>query len=394
MSVFSAPTLDPAVVAVDDRLHRALAVLRVVVLLNAVALNLHRDNFTHHRLGLAVLVVMGVWTLVAIWAYAAPQRRVPALAFADLAMALAALLSTLVVKGSWFHASVPGFWVAGALLAWSVQWRWKGGLAAAAVISVVDLAMRDHVTQTNYANVFLLMIAGPIVGYLCGSLREMAASRARAERAAAAAAERARLARVVHDGVLQVLALVQRRGAEIGGAAAELGEMAGQQEQALRTLIRQQDDVVVPSADEGVRASAEAARRDLVAALEGVAASSGIHVDVSGPGGAVDVAARTVSELADVVAECLANVARHVGVDARAWVLVESLTDRVIVTVRDEGPGIPEGRLVAAASEGRLGVAQSIRGRIRDLGGEASLFTGDGLGVEWEFTVPRGGTPE
>ena len=58
----------------------------------------------------------------------------------------------------------------------------------------------------------------------------MAAERDRAERAAAAAAERARLARVVHDGVLQVLALVQRRGAELGGDAAELGRLAGEQE--------------------------------------------------------------------------------------------------------------------------------------------------------------------
>ena len=53
-----------------------------------------------------------------------------------------------------------------------------------------------------------------------------------------AAAERARLARVVHDGVLQVLALVQRRGAEIGGEATELARLAGEQEAALRTLIR------------------------------------------------------------------------------------------------------------------------------------------------------------
>jgi hypothetical protein len=52
-----------------------------------------------------------------------------------------------------------------------------------------------------------------------------------------ATAERERLAGAVHDSVLQVLALVQRRGAEIGGPAAELGRLAGEQEAALRALV-------------------------------------------------------------------------------------------------------------------------------------------------------------
>ena len=63
-------------------------------------------------------------------------------------------------------------------------------------------------------------------------------------RASVADAERARLARAVHDGVLQVLALIQRRGRELGGESAELGRMAGEQESALRALIRQQDSLV------------------------------------------------------------------------------------------------------------------------------------------------------
>ena len=48
----------------------------------------------------------------------------------------------------------------------------------------------------------------------------MAVERDQALRAAAVAQERARLARAVHDGVLQVLALVQRRGGELGGDSA------------------------------------------------------------------------------------------------------------------------------------------------------------------------------
>ncbi|HEX5986716.1 MAG TPA: ATP-binding protein, partial [Nocardioides sp.] len=75
--------------------------------------------------------------------------------------------------------------------------------------------------------------------------------------------------------------------------------------------------------------------------------------------------------------------------DAPAWVLVEDLGDSVVVTVRDEGPGIPPGRLDAARAEGRLGVAESVRGRIADLGGRSVLVTGPGQGTEWELTVPR-----
>ena len=88
------------------------------------------------------------------------------------------------------------------------------------------------------------------------------------------------------------------------------------------------------------------------------------------------------------MAACLDNVAAHVGEDAPAWVLLEELPDRVEVTVRDEGPGIPEGRLAQAEREGRLGVIGSIRGRMADLGGTATLATGS-FGTEWELSVPR-----
>jgi signal transduction histidine kinase len=70
---------------------------------------------------------------------------------------------------------------------------------------------------------------------------------------------------------------------------------------------------------------------------------------------------------------------------------VEDEPGRVTVTVRDDGPGIPEGRLAQAESEGRLGVAQSIRGRLRDLGGAAELVSVPGQGTEVELTVPRRG---
>jgi signal transduction histidine kinase len=208
----------------------------------------------------------------------------------------------------------------------------------------------------------------------------MAAARDRAEHEAAAAAERARLARVVHDGVLQVLAIVQRRGLELGGEAADLGRLAGEQEAALRALVQQggAPPAYGQEAADGVA--------DLARALSALGTR---QVTVSVPGQPVELSSATVAEVTAVVRACLDNVATHVGPDAPAWVLLEDLGDSVVVSVRDEGPGIPEGRLEEAEAQGRLGVCQSIRGRITDLGGTATLVTAPGQGTEWELTVPR-----
>jgi len=363
---------------------RWLAVVRVLVLVNAVVLVVYRfDNVQRTVLAWLCAGAMVAWTAFSIWAYLEPARRRAPLLVADLAVAVVLIGVSPVVKGAGFSATIPGFWVMGALLAWAVRWRWVGGLVAGLVLSVVDLSVRQDIAQVNYANAFLLVLGGTIIGFLVESLQLMAADRDRAQRAAAAAAERARLARAVHDGVLQVLALVQRRGTELGGDAAELGRLAGEQEVVLRQLIRAQDAVVTGSAaDDGAEGTV-----DLAVLLSALGTRPGVQVAT--PGSAVDVPAATGRELAAAVGACLDNVASHVGPGAPAWVLLEAFPDRLEVSVRDEGPGIPEGRLDQADGEGRLGVAQSIRGRVADLGGTATLHTGP-HGTEWELSVPRG----
>ncbi len=356
---------------------RALAVLRLVVLLNAVALNLYRaDNFERPVAGLVCVAVMVVWTGIALWAYAGARRRTAVLLGADLGVALALMLLSPLVKGDGMQATVPGFWVMGVLLAWAVHWRWLGGLVAALALALADVAVRPELSQSVYGNLFLILVGGPFVGFMVASLTRMADDRDAALRAAAVAAERARLARAVHDGVLQVLALIQRRGTELGGEAAGLGRLAGEQESALRALIRSQDAAAPPPAGE------------LDLATELVRLGAVRRVSVAGPDTPVLLPAAEVTELVDAVGACLDNVAVHVGADAPAWVLLEELPDRITVTVRDEGPGIPAGRLEQARAEGRLGVAGSICGRLADLGGTAQLSTGS-FGTEWELSLPR-----
>ena len=369
---------------VGTQLFRALAVLRVVVLVYAVVLNAARwREFEHPVAGWAVVAGMVAWTAFATWAYDEPRRRTTTLLVADLAVACAALLSTSYVHSDAMlerHAStIPSFWVMAAVLAWAACRGWVGGVVAAAVVSVCDLSVRSEPTGTTWGNIFLLLLAAGVVGYSASLLREATEARARAERVAATMEERARLARVVHDGVLQVLALVQRRGLELGGDVEDLGRLAGEQEVALRALVQGDAARAAGSPGDGPAA-------DLMTALTALGSRT---VTVSGPGGPVELPGPVVDELASVVRACLDNVARHVGPDAPAWVLVEDLGGSVVLTVRDEGPGIPAGRLDAAQAEGRLGVRESVRGRVADLGGSAVLVTGPGQGTEWEITVPR-----
>ncbi|NVI92674.1 ATP-binding protein, partial [Actinomadura sp. BRA 177] len=101
------------------------------------------------------------------------------------------------------------------------------------------------------------------------------------------------------------------------------------------------------------------------------------------------IGAGAAREVAAAVAAALDNVRRNCGDGARAWVLLEDGEGEVTVSVRDDGPGMPAGRLDEAAADGRLGVAQSIRGRVADLGGTAAVFSAPGEGTEIELTVPR-----
>jgi signal transduction histidine kinase len=175
--------------------------------------------------------------------------------------------------------------------------------------------------------------------------------------------------------VLQVLAMVQRRGAEAGGAAAELGRLAGQQEAALRSLVGG-GAAASPSGDVDLRALVLPIQSD--------------QVTVSAPAQAVRLEKEAAGELTAAIRAALDNVRRHCGERARAWVLVEDEPGLVTVTVRDDGPGIPDGRLAEAAAAGRLGVSHSICGRLRDLGGGATIRSVPGQGTEVELYLPRG----
>lgn len=367
---------------VRSTLFRALAVVRLVVLVYVLALNVVRsEDFARPAVAWATMAVLVLWSAWVSWAYVWSGGKSWSWYAADLAVAVAALLVTPYAEGQAMQerhaASLPSYWVMTPVLAWAAGRGLVPGVLAALCVAAADLSIRVERTDRIEGNIFLLLLASVVIGFTSTRLQEAAELSAYAERTRAAYEERTRLSRAVHDGVLQVLALVQRRAGEGGGDLAELGRLAGEQERALRALV-QHDARPVGRSTSG--------RSDLVAALAGLADRG---ITVSDPGHRVELSATQVSELHDVVAACLDNVRVHVGPDAPAWVLIEELGDSVVISVRDEGPGIPPGRLEEARAEGRLGVASSIQGRMRDLGGRAELVSTPGQGTEWELSVPR-----
>jgi len=185
-----------------------------------------------------------------------------------------------------------------------------------------------------------------------------------------------------------VLALVQRRGRELGGEAAELGRLAGEQERRLRALVAGEAARPGGVAAPGGSAGAPAGAVDLGQLLRTVVADRS-YATLAAPAPPVIVGRHEANEVVAAAAEALENVRRHAGDGARAWVLVEEEAAQVTVTVRDDGAGVPESRLSAARAEGRLGVAQSILARMRALGGEASISSVPGQGTEVELRLPR-----
>ncbi|MFJ3290377.1 MULTISPECIES: MacS family sensor histidine kinase [unclassified Streptomyces] len=392
--------------SVEQPLWRALAGYRVLTMVYAIGLFVSaHDQVARPWVALGYFAVLVVWTLATLprVANAASCTR-PFLAV-DLSVAVVGILLTRVAESperiDAGAPTLPSIWTAGAVLAFAIKGGWRWAAFASTLVAVANLAERSGVpTRDTVHMVLLVWIASIAIGYVVEVARASERTLARALEIEAATRERERLARDIHDSVLQVLAMVQRRGAVIGGEAAELGRMAGEQEVALRTLV---SGGLVPVS----RVSEDAAEGALVRAVEEpdddgaggpvdlrslLAAYAGARVSLAEPGAPVPLPPAAARELTAAVGAALDNVRAHAGAEARAWILVEDEPGEVVVTVRDDGPGIPEGRLAEAEGEGRLGVALSIRGRLRDLGGTAEVISVPGQGTEVELKVPKAGS--
>ncbi len=171
--------------------------------------------------------------------------------------------------------------------------------------------------------------------------------------------QRSEMAAHLHDSVLQTLALIQNR----AGASSEVARIARAQERELRGWLYDGDE----PADSDLATDL----RDYGAALE---LDYPVHIDVVAAGAATE---RASGEVAASAREAMLNAARHAGGDVSVY--IESRPDQVEVFIRDRGPGF---RIDDVPSD-RLGVRQSIIGRMRRAGGSAEVRPGaGGIGTE------------
>lgn len=202
--------------------------------------------------------------------------------------------------------------------------------------------------------------AGAVFGWQAGLLRsaeaDIADRRARDE-----------VARVLHDTVLQTLALVDRRSAE---SDPELAKAARDADRELRRFLFGSPARTADSLEQRVRAAVERAIRH-----HEMPAELTLSVNV------LDDGCRATDEVQDAIAaatsEAVANALEHADPD-RITVFVETVEDgSIFATIRDDGVGFEPD-----ATGGRQGISESIVNRMRDAGGRADIVSAPGEGTE------------
>ena len=206
----------------------------------------------------------------------------------------------------------------------------------------------------------LFVIAGTLAGFAVQRLR-------RAERAVSTVEAREEVARTLHDGVLQTLAIVQRRSGDD-----EVVRLARSQERELREYLFG-SGVAAGGGDLGAGLRATAAR---------VGERDGTDVRVVVAPDLPAVAPVVVDAICGAVGEACTNAAKH-GDAGRIVVYVEPAEGALRCSVKDDGCGFDH----EVVGEG-FGITQSVRARIAVVGGTAEIHGNPGRGCEVLLSVP------
>jgi len=359
---------------------RVLNWLRISLCVHALVVNALRWHEAAHR-GLLVgaLIWMVTWTALAAIAYSRPTSRRQTFIVADLFVALALMGLSGPILGTAVFASdylaLPAYWAICAPLVVAMAYGVVPGAIAGGVVGGILIVVTPSWEPALWSWVVVFALLGAGIGVLVDLLLASVGERDLAFAETASLAERERLNRIVHDGVLQVLALVEREGPGLGPRGVRLAELAREQESRLRVLLLDRNPLEAPVSD----------LVDITSVLDRHESST---VTVSAMAERVMVSSREALEIDAVVTEILSNVAKHAGPTARAWVLLEHEGRELIISLRDNGVGARPEDITKAGDTGHIGVRDSVLGRIRDLGGQAVVRAAPGRGVDWELRIP------
>ncbi len=366
---------------------RALSVFRWATLAWAcLGVALSRSLLSRPALAMAGLAVAAAYTLyLEVTSRVAPRRlaATPILAL-ELVLGMGLLLLDGAVYDPARGQSLPWAWPAAGIAAAGIARGTRAGLAAAAAVSAVsvytEVVVLDRFTGSAQAaqvmsKVGLWLLVGALAGALTSRLR-------RAERLISVARARDELARELHDGVLQTLAIIQRRSDDH-----RLVGLARDQENSLRGFLS--DERVLAS---GVDARSHVLETELESALRQVAADSEqrypLSIEVIVAADCPPIPTETVAALAGAVGEAVTNASKHGRAD-RVTVYAEPAdhphpsAPGLFVSVKDNGAGFAADEV----QEG-LGLSRSIRARIEEVGGTVDVQSRPGRGAELTLRVP------
>jgi signal transduction histidine kinase len=191
-------------------------------------------------------------------------------------------------------------------------------------------------------------------------------------RRAAAGEERIRMARDLHDGLLQSLTgislqmqtlILKTTDSELGQRLRALQEIIANEQRELRTMVTQ----LRPHGDEApldVR---------LHALAERIASQWNVDVEVKVTPPAPALSGKVASEIYSLVNESLANAAKHArAAHLRAHVALDAREARI--TVEDDGAGFPfTGKYDMAKLQAELRGPRTLKERVAALGGDLVL---------------------
>lgn len=213
----------------------------------------------------------------------------------------------------------------------------------------------------------IALLAGPWLVRMSQDLSEERTMRIRAQ-------ERAEVAAHVHDSVLHTLTLIQRNAEDPG----EVRRLARAQERELRNWLYKPEGT---GKDEGEEPDtlAEAVKK---AAAE-VEDKHGVPLEVVVVGDC-PLDEKLAAQM-QAAREAMVNAAKYGGQGGAVQVYAEVEGRTVFVSVRDRGPGFD----LDSVPGDRMGVRESIIGRMQRNGGSARLRSVPGGGTEVELEMER-----